>query len=237
MFNAEQLLGKMMAEMVGSGNSHQKYKKNKGGGMMNSLTSSLMSGKGLIAAIGLGVGAYEILKSKQGETPPSFASAPGAPVAPPPPMGYAAASAPVSSAPAASAPPPIPGGPVAPPQDLQPTSGQEENLALRLIQVMIAAAHADGGMDRDEESKILERLQGQGISQEEKRFILTEMHDPKSIDQLTDGINDPRVAQTMYSLAVSAVVVDTAEERAWLDALGTKLSISEGMRRFIENEG
>ena len=45
MFNAEQLLGKMMAEMVGSGNSHQKYKKNKGGGMMNSLTSSLMSGK------------------------------------------------------------------------------------------------------------------------------------------------------------------------------------------------
>ena len=102
---------------------------------------------------------------------------------------------------------------------------------------MIAAAHADGGMDRDEETKILERLQGQGISQEEKCFILAEMHEPKSIDQLTDGINDPRIAQTMYSLAVSAVVVDTPEERAWLDALGTKLSISEGMRRFIENEG
>jgi uncharacterized membrane protein YebE (DUF533 family) len=30
--------------------------------------------------------------------------------------------------------------------------------------------------------------------------------------------------------------VDTPEERAWLDQLGTALSISEGMRRFIEEE-
>jgi len=237
MFNAEQLLGKMMAEIIGAGSGHHKYKKKKGGGMVDSLTSSLMSGKGLITAIGLGVGAYEIWKGKQGETPPSFASAPGAPVPPPPPMGYVAASAPGSSAPPASAPPPIPGGPVSSPQEPGASSGQGENLALRLIQVMIAAAHADGRMDPDEEAKILERLQGQGISQEEKRFILTEMHEPKSIDQLTNGIDDPRIAQTMYSLAVSAVVVDTPEERAWLDALGTKLSISEGMRRFIENEG
>jgi len=51
------------------------------------------------------------------------------------------------------------------------------------------------------------------------------------------GINDPRIAQTMYGLAVSAVVVDTAEERAWLDKLATALSLSEGMRRFIEAEG
>jgi hypothetical protein len=32
---------------------------------------------------------------------------------------------------------------------------------------------------------------------------------------------DPRIAQTMYGLAVSAVVVDAAEERAWLDKLAT----------------
>jgi len=235
MFNAEQLLGKMMAEMVGSGGDHKKYKKNKGGGIMNSLTSTLMSGQGLMTAIGLGVGAYEILKNKQGSSQPVAPPLPGAAVSQPS-TGYGVAFSSGSPASMAAAPPPIPGGNVASSQDLHASSSLEEKLALRLIQVMIAAAHADGRMDHDEEGKILARLQGQGISQEEKRFLLAEMHDPKSIEQLTAGISDPRVAQTMYTLAASAVVVDTPEERVWLDQLGTALSISEGMRRFIEDE-
>ncbi|MCX5870149.1 MAG: DUF533 domain-containing protein [Deltaproteobacteria bacterium] len=221
MFNAEQLLGKMMAEMVvGSG----------GGGALRALTSTLLSGQGLMTAVGLGVGAYEILKSQQGATPPPPH------FMPPPPAASPGSGAPLAAAAMPSVPPPLPGALVNPLQDKKDSSAQGEELALRLIQVMIAAAHADGGMDSDEEAKILARLQGQGLSQEERRFILTEMHDPKSIEQLVTGINDPRIAQTMYSLAVSAVVVDTAEERAWLDRLATALSISEGMRRFIEAE-
>ncbi len=228
MFNAEQLLGKMMAEMVGSGSGYKKQKKYKGGSMMHSLTSTLLSGKGLMTAIGLGVGAYEILKSKQ-EIPQPPVSA--TPFTPPSGMAYDS----TSSAANVSVPPPLPGV-VANPLKDQVASEQDRDLALRFIQVMIAAAHADGRMDSEEEGKILENLQGQGISQEEKRFILAEMHDPKSIEQLVAGISDPRIAQTMYGLAVSAVVVDTAEERKWLDKLATSLSISEGMRRFIEAE-
>lgn len=227
MFNAEQLLGKMMTEMVGSGSGYKKHKKHNGGGMVRSLTSTLLSGQGLMTAIGLGVGAYEILKSQQGATPPP--PSPQAPLPTPPP---GSSVPPVAATP--TGPPPLPGAVVDPGQGRKDSSGQGDELALRLIQVMIAAAHADGGMDSDEEGKILDRLQGQGLSQEERRFILTEMHAPKSIELLVAGINDPRVAQTMYSLAVSAVVVDTAEERAWLDRLATALTISEGMRRFIE---
>ncbi|MDP3694586.1 MAG: DUF533 domain-containing protein [Desulfocapsaceae bacterium] len=229
MFNAEQLLGKMMTEMVGSGSGYKKHKKHNGGGMMRSLTSTLLSGKGLMTAIGLGVGAYEILKSQQGATPPSSHLVPPPPTSSP---GYGAS--PVAAA--SVVPPPLPGTLVNPLQGKESSSVQEEELALRLIQVMIAAAHADGGLDSDEEGRILARLQGQRLSQEERGFVLTEMHAPKSIEQLVAGINDPRVAQTMYSLAVSAVVVDTAEERAWLDRLATALTISEGMRRFIEEE-
>jgi uncharacterized membrane protein YebE (DUF533 family) len=218
MFNAEQLLGKMMAGMVGGG-----------GGAVRSLTSTMLSGQGLMTAIGLGVGAYEILKSQQGATPP-----PPYPQVPPPtsPSGYGAPS--VAATPAG--PPPVPGSLVGSGQGQKDSSAPGEELALRLIQVMIAAAYADGRMDSDEEGKILVRLQGQGLGQEERRFILAEMHAPKSIEQLAAGINDPRVAQTMYSLAVSTVVVDSPEERAWLDRLATALSISEGMRRFIEAE-
>ncbi|MFH2123589.1 MAG: DUF533 domain-containing protein [Pseudomonadota bacterium] len=230
MFNAEQLLGKIMTEMVGSGSGYtKKKKKHKGGSMMHSLTTSLVSGKGLMTAIGLGVGAYEILKAKQ-EIPPSSPPGPLTPLTPPSTMASVTTS---SASDAVSVPPPLPGVTQNPLKD-QIASGRDEDLALRLIQVMIAASHADGRMDSEEEGKILEKLQGQGISQEERRFILAEMHDPKSIEQLVAGISDPRVAQTMYSLAVSAVVVDTPAERIWLDKLATALSISEGMRRFIE---
>lgn len=235
MFNAEQLLGKMMAGMVGSGSDYgyKKHKKHKSGDMISSLTSTLMSGKGLMTAIGLGVGAYEILKSSQG-TGAAVSSAPPQPVASPPPINQGG----VSSSPGVTvAPPPLPGGSASSRQDEGSAPGvHDDELALRLIQVMIAAAHADGVMDSEEEGKILERLQGQGISREEKQFVLAEMHEPKPIEYLAAGIKDQRVAQTMYSLAVSAVVVDTAQERAWLDQLGTALSVSEGMRRFIEGQ-
>ncbi|MBU0665429.1 MAG: tellurite resistance TerB family protein [Proteobacteria bacterium] len=231
MFNAEQLLGKIMAEMVGSGTNYKKQKKHKGDSMVHSLSTMLLSGKGLMTAIGLGVGAYEILTAKQEPPPPPPVSS--MPLTPPAAMACAATS---SAAHSVLVLPPLPGGAVNPLKD-QVASWRNEDLALRLIQVMIAASHADGRMDSEEEGKILEKLQGQGISQEERRLILTEMDDPKSIEQLVVGISDPRVAQTMYSLAVSAVVVDTAEERVWLDKLATALSISEGMRRFIEAEG
>lgn len=232
MFNAEQLLGKLMAEMVGSDHGHKKsksHKKNKGSGAMHSLTSTLLSGKGVMTAIGFGVGAYEILKSRQGASPPSLPSLPVTPDL------HAGNNRPFA-ADQASVPPPLPPVPNNPVNSQQDKSGHSEDLALRLIQVMIAAAHADGSMDRDEEKKILDKLQGQGINKEERLYILAEMHDPKSIEHLVAGITDPRLAQTIYSLAVATVIVDTIEERAWLDRLATALSISKEMCRFIEAE-
>ncbi len=245
MFNAEQLLGKVMAGMVGSGSGYTRHKKHKGGGLTESLVSSLSSGKGFMTDIGLGVGAYEILKSKQGAPPPLAASEPAAaaaavmsPVATPNWGNQPSATRVASFTGSPVAPPPIPRGDVSLPVQNQGQSASvsgDADLAIRMIQVMIAAAHADGGLDREEEEKILTRLQGQGIGQEEKEFILAEIHDPKPIEQLASGIIEPRVAQAMYGLAVSAIVVDTEEERAWLDKLAAALSLSPTMCRFIED--
>jgi len=60
MFDAEKLLGTLMREVVGS-SSGTRGKKSKHG---NTLVDSLKSGSGLMTAIGLGIGAYEILRSK-----------------------------------------------------------------------------------------------------------------------------------------------------------------------------
>jgi len=105
-----------------------------------------------------------------------------------------------------------------------------------MIRVMIAAAHADGSLDETEEKAILARLRTTDLSQEERMFILDELHRPKGLDELTSGITDPSIAKTMYMLAASTVAVDSPTERAWLDDLATRLSLSKAVQEFIEEQ-
>ena len=188
--------------------------------------------------IGLGVGAFEILKQQGqkgraggfGEAPPPSQKsgnfgvstpppAPGAHNVPPPPpvSGNTPVALPPVSAPAATASP----------------NGSEQ-LAVRMIQVMVAAAHADGTMDQEEEKAVLDKLRGAGLDQDEKMFLLDELHRPQSIEALTAGISDPSVAKTMYMLAVAGIAIDTEAERVWLDRLAQKLGLSKELQAFIE---
>lgn len=238
MFDAEKLLGKVMKEVSKTSKKVSKHKKHKKGhksdDFLSGMAGHLKSGKGIMTAIGLGVGVYEFMRHKNSGGQPG-----------PPPPGHAPAPPPPGPEPSrATPPPPPPAGAVnqpgrmpSPPSPFEetpasPEAGQE--LALRLIRVMIAAAYADGHLDPQEEQEILARLRSVELSREEKQFILSEFHRPRSIEELTAGIGDPQIAQTMYSLAVSAVVIDTPEERAWLDRLAEALAISPEMKEFIE---
>ncbi len=222
MFNAEKLLGTVISEIMGSGSSHKKGK--------NSLLGGLASGGGLMTAIGLGIGAFEILKEKKQSQPVS--------------TGYAAPPPPPHSSPAWGGPtmppplPPLPTSQASPPPVAAASETQidPQELAKRMIRVMIAAAHADGSLDEEEEKAILARLKNTGLSQEERLFILDELHQPKSISELTDGISDPSIAKTMYMLAVNAIAIDSAGERAWLDDLAARLSLSKTVQAFIEEQ-
>lgn len=231
MFDAEKLLGKIVGEVVGGSGSWGSGKKSMFGG--------LGSGGGLMTIIGLGVGAYEILKQQQEQKgqgggmqqpPPPPGAGMSATGTPPPPPG--------SGMSAASPPPPPGGAATMPPPATAPLVGglAGSELAVRMIQVMVAAAHADGTMDAEEERAVLDKLRGAELTQEEKMFVLNELHQPKSIGELTAGIGDPAVAKTMYMLAVAAIDIDTESERAWLNELAGQLGISRDMQRFIEEQ-
>jgi uncharacterized membrane protein YebE (DUF533 family) len=226
MFNAEKLLGKIINETIGgSGGKSERS----GNGLLDSLTS----GAGLMTAIGLGVGAFEILKEQQktGASPAAGTTmpppAPGQSSAPPPPV-----PPPVGQSQASPPPPPSQGAV----DDSVPKLDSEE-IALRMIQVMIGAAHADGVLDDEEERAILDRLRGADLNNEEKVFLLDELHQPKTVAQLTAGITDPSTAGVMYMIAVSAVKVDTEAERAWLDSLGSALGLDRETMASIEEQG
>ncbi len=101
---------------------------------------------------------------------------------------------------------------------------------------MVAAAHADGVMDAEEERAVLDKLRGADLSQVERMFLLDELHRPQSVDQLTEGISDPGLAKNMYLLAVATVNIDTESERVWLDRLAAGLGLSKELQTFIEEQ-
>lgn len=234
--NIEKLLGNLLQEAMGSGASQ--FRKGDGrhggsrqesagsGSLLGSLTNQLTSGKGLMTAIGLGVGAYEIYRTngQQTQTPPPSGSASDWNTAPP------------SPGPRMSAPPPLPpaSGPAPAAQQTAPPTAEDQEMARRLIQVMVAAAHADGTLDADEEKRILDRLRSANLTQEEKMFLLEELRHPRPLAELTAGISNLRLAQTLYAVALSAINIDTDSERQWIDELGSALGLSAEIRRFIE---
>lgn len=114
------------------------------------------------------------------------------------------------------------------------TGLNEQEVARRLIQVMVGAAHADGRLDSEEEKAILDRLRSAELGQEEKMFLLEELQHPCAIAELTQGIEDTRLGQAMYAVAASAVIIDTESERRWFDELGSSLGLSSEVCQFIE---
>ena len=242
MFNPEKLLGKIVGEVVSTNGSWSKKGKKKKGS--SSLLGGLASGGGLMTLIGLGVGAYEILKqqgqqARAGGMPPPAPPGAGPMGGPPPPPPPAATAPP---------PPPTPGGvPLSPPA--APAVGMpaapvasvlpgldSAALAVRMLQAMVAAAHADGVMDEAEERAVLDRLRGADLDQEEKFFLLDQLHRPKTIEELAAGITDLAVARTMYLLAATAVAIDTEAERAWFDRLARQLGLSREVQVFLEEQ-
>ena len=242
MFNPEKLLGKIVGEVVSTNGSWSKKGKKKKGS--SSLLGGLASGGGLMTLIGLGVGAYEILKqqgqeARAGGMPPPAPPGAGPMGGPPPPPPPAATAPP---------PPPTPGGvplsppaapavgmPAAPVASVPPGLDSAE-LAVRMLQAMVAAAHADGVMDEAEERAVLDRLRGADLDQEEKFFLLDQLHRPKTIEELAAGITDFAVARTMYLLAATAVSIDTEAERAWFDRLARQLGLSREVQVFLEEQ-
>ncbi len=229
-----------------SSSSHRSKKSS----LINNLTGNLKSGKGLLTAIGLGVGAYEIYRTSRKSQQPQPAvgagpqytpsqSFPAQAAAPPPPPPRQSQAQQIQQHPesrplaAAPAPQEQTNRPAADADRIVTQLGEEE-VARRLIQVMVGAAHADGTLDGEEERAILDRLRDTDFAQEEKMFLLEELHRPRSIPELTEGVKDLRLGQAMYAVAASAVVVDTESERMWFDELGEALGISPEIRQFIE---
>jgi uncharacterized membrane protein YebE (DUF533 family) len=125
------------------------------------------------------------------------------------------------------------GAPSAPAQDAfippaSDTQGQEE-LGKTLVRAMIAAAKADGRIDAEEKEAIFGKLETMNLSSEEKAWVFDELSSPLDINAVVARADTPAHASEIYAASLVAITAETAAERAYLDALATKLKLDPAL--------
>lgn len=105
-----------------------------------------------------------------------------------------------------------------------PAAASDETAHL-LIQAMIAAAKADGGIDYGERQRILAELTDDGAGDEERAFIQSEMEKPLNLDALVSRVSGPHMAEEVYAASLLAIEVDTPAEQKYLQDLAARLHL------------
>jgi uncharacterized membrane protein YebE (DUF533 family) len=206
MFDVERLLGQMLG---GSALGKVAGSMGSGLGSVNGgIGGGLSKGALGIGALGVAWAAFEHFQeqNKQAQNvgpgvPPPMPSMP-----PPPPMAMPAAEMSV----AATLPAP---------------ENDREADAAHLIRAMIAAANADGKIDAEERSRVLERALSAGLSPATQQFLLTQLNAPVALSEIVAQTRDSLKRET-YGASLMAISNDTDAEKHYLAALAAGLGLS-----------
>ncbi|MDY0072713.1 MAG: tellurite resistance TerB family protein [Thauera sp.] len=102
------------------------------------------------------------------------------------------------------------------------SSAELEELMLR---AMISAAKADGVVDEDELQRIVGRLAEDGLSAEEKQFLVNELQSPLDLPGLIAAVPNEAVAAQVYAASLLAIELDNEAEYAYLRQLAQGLGL------------
>jgi uncharacterized membrane protein YebE (DUF533 family) len=100
-----------------------------------------------------------------------------------------------------------------------------EKRALNLLQAMIAAAKADGHIDQQEQNAIGEYLQTLNLDPRTERWVREELANPLSASEIAAKADSPAAAAEIYLTSLSAISLDSPQERAYMDELATALKL------------
>ena len=102
---------------------------------------------------------------------------------------------------------------------------EEDETAQILVQVMIAAAQADGEITAAERQRILDELTQAGADEEERLFLQRELDKPLDLDAVLRRIRDHQMEEEAYTASLLAIEVDTPAEQQYLAYLATRLNL------------
>ncbi len=118
-----------------------------------------------------------------------------------------------------------------------PAPQHERNeLGMKLLQAMIAAAKADGHIDAEEQKRIFARLDEAGLNAEEKGFLMDELRKPLDIDAIVSLADSPEQAVEIYAASCMAIDPDDPAEQAYLAMLSARLKLAPELKQGVEKE-
>lgn len=173
-----------------------------------SLTGSALRLGGLAAVAGLG---YQAWKNYQAGSQPEAAARgiddPAAPQLPPPPKD----------------------------SDFSPEAAvADSRFTLALVEVMIAAARADGHVDDAERSRILDRLSLSGLGSDAMEFLEQQLSNPVDLDGIVNAASNEAQRVELYTAARLAIEPGTRAERGFLDLLAGRLGLADQLVDHVE---
>lgn len=120
--------------------------------------------------------------------------------------------------------PPLPG-----------TAGDVDRESLRVVQLAISAANADGVMNEKERAAVQQHAQSAGVGEVVER----ELNHPRPLAEIVAGVPDPAQRATLYVLAFTVLRADeqvTGAERIYLAQLAHLLELDPAAVQRLEND-
>jgi uncharacterized membrane protein YebE (DUF533 family) len=119
----------------------------------------------------------------------------------------------------------------------KPTNADEErrveDMATLTIRAMINAAKSDGQIDPQEAQRLLGKMQEDGVTEEERQFVLAEMRKPMETDAIVRAVPNQQAAAQIYTASLMAIQVDTDAEQRYLQELASKLGLSQNTVAYL----
>ena len=105
---------------------------------------------------------------------------------------------------------------------------------LVLIRAMVAAAKADGHVDAAEQQKLFGEVERLGLDSEAKAQVFDLLSQPVDMGAITRAVVTPEQAAEVYLASRIAIDVDVPAERAYLDALASRLELPSELRAHLD---
>lgn len=94
-----------------------------------------------------------------------------------------------------------------------------------VVRAMAAAAKADGEIGEDEIQRIVDRIGADGLSEDERQFLIDELRRPLDLAALVADVPNEMVAAEVYAASLLAIELDTPAEAAYLRQLAQALRL------------
>lgn len=113
--------------------------------------------------------------------------------------------------------------------------GQDEQArALAYITAMIAAAKSDGQIDSFEQERIFAKLGEMNDNADARAFLMNEMMGPLDIDKVSALGKTREQAVEIYTASAMAIMIDTPEERSYMNTLADRMGLDRDLAAMIE---